>query len=644
MNVDPAVYYKIVAKNSGKCLDVTGGPSAVNRNGGQLQQWDYRGGENQQWRLQDLGDGYYAIFVKNTMRCLDVVGGPDAKANGARIQLWDYLGATNQKWRLQDVGGGAVAIIAENSGKCLDVIGGPGATANGTNIQQYEYIGGTNQQWELVVAEARLIGSVRVTPPQAAPGQAVRIEVLSPNGETYTADSDVTIAFDGIPIPSRYYQFPTAGTRTISVYAAGKGTTERATATVTITGAPLAYHRTLFAAGQPPAPGLIPFIVLTQDISTPYQVRFSLATPPAARAAAARAVAAADRANEGRPAPVVPPATQTAPAGFIALQALFPVRPGEAVASERHLVLQSPVNLPVATTSFEWTFGDGQTATTDTPTVTHDYFPAIRPGNVPFAFDVSCRIVHDNITVTRTLVLYSAYGACQRNGTTIPHVTSDVYATLNSDKTAFSASLIVYNIEATAITIDQMAIVPIWRYPLGNFPPVVFTRMTQPITIASQSSSLLAVQVLRSQLSSAARGAAVTGFIAVFQGTLAVKLPSVDVALRNSLRPGMETALPTGAVRTVRFSRNVQLKLQDQQLPAASSVVPKPINVVLETLGNAPAVMSPIARSGGVAIDPATNVVSVALTSPAPSQSEAAQIRHSVLSVLNTANTPGGTR
>lgn len=112
---------------------------------------------------------------------------------------------------------------------------------------------------------ANLIGSVRVTPTQPAPGQSVLVQVLDPTGAPYVADSSVTIALDGIPVPSRYYQFPTAGTRTIAVYAAGNGTTETATATVNVTGAPLAYHRTLFADGGPSGPGQIPFIVLAQD-------------------------------------------------------------------------------------------------------------------------------------------------------------------------------------------------------------------------------------------------------------------------------------------------------------------------------------------------------------------------------------------
>lgn len=491
-----------------------------------------------------------------------------------------------------------------------------------------------------------LIGSVNVTPPQAAPGQSVQVQVLDPGGTPYAADSNVVIALDGIPVPSRYYQFPAVGTYTIAVYAAGNGVTETATATVNITGQPLAYHRTLFPADGT-APGLIPFIALTQDLTMPYRATFSLTTPPAAAAAAARELAAADKANTDQTAPAATSA-QKPPAGYMALRALFSgEQPGSEPRSGQHLVPPEPVILPPASTSYIWAFGDGQTATTDTPTVVHDYFPAITPGRVPFAFDVQCQIVQDSISVTRTLVLYSPYGMCQRGGVTVPNVTSDIYATLNSDSSSFSASLLVYNIEASAIIIDQIAIVAIWNDVTASF-PFAFQSMAQPITVAPQSSSLLAVQVSRNDLSVAASGEAVTGFIVAFQGTLAVPLvlPSVDVALRNQLSPG-ENTFSTVAPSVVQFSRHVRLHLQDQQLPPPTQVSLHPNHtkqLLLENLRRAPALTGPAVRNETLAVDSAANVVSVALPTVAPTAGQAAKVRHSVLPALNALNIAGETR
>src|SRR5206468_12653605 len=41
-------------------------------------------------------------------------------------------------------------------------------------------------------------------------------------------------------------------------------------------------------------------------------------------------------------------------------------------------------------TAYEWDFGDGTTAQTTTPSVTHDYFPAIGGSDVARSFDVTC--------------------------------------------------------------------------------------------------------------------------------------------------------------------------------------------------------------------------------------------------------------
>jgi hypothetical protein len=91
----------------------------------------------------------------------------------------------------------------------------------------------------------------------------------------------------------------------------------------------------------------------------------------------------------------------------------------------------------------------------------------------------------------------------------------------------------------------------------------------------------------------------------------------------------------------VRFSRNVQISLQDQQLPPPPELILKPSPIGLGALG---AAVSPIMQAGGIARDPATSVVSVALTTPAPAPVEAAQVRHSVLSVLKTANIAAGAK
>jgi hypothetical protein len=85
----------IRAKHSGKVLDVEGVSTA---NGAKIQQWDYLGGNNQEWKLESVGDGYYRIVAQHSGKVLDVEG--VSTANGAKIQQWDYLGGNNQRWTL----------------------------------------------------------------------------------------------------------------------------------------------------------------------------------------------------------------------------------------------------------------------------------------------------------------------------------------------------------------------------------------------------------------------------------------------------------------------------------------------------------------------------------------------------------------
>jgi hypothetical protein len=149
LNLDLTQFYSIAAQNSGKALDVQGGPGAVN-NGTLIQQWDYLGGTNQQWQIVALADGYYNIRARNSGKCLDVIGGPAATADTINLQQYDCLiNQSNQEWAFYPVGNGVYKIIAKHSGRGLDVTGGPGATQNGILIQQYDYLGGSNQQWTL---------------------------------------------------------------------------------------------------------------------------------------------------------------------------------------------------------------------------------------------------------------------------------------------------------------------------------------------------------------------------------------------------------------------------------------------------------------------------------------------------------------
>lgn len=176
-------YFKIVAKQSGKCLEVSGGSHA---NGAKVVQWDCYGGDNQRWRLIRVGDGYRFV-AKHSEKCLDVSRA--AKHEGAPVIQWQCHGGGNQLWKRVPRGdgfaivsgqsgrsievredsrdddlrayqpdviqkwrfayeGGYHRIVAQHSGKCLDVSGA--VQANGAAVMQWECNGGDNQLWELI--------------------------------------------------------------------------------------------------------------------------------------------------------------------------------------------------------------------------------------------------------------------------------------------------------------------------------------------------------------------------------------------------------------------------------------------------------------------------------------------------------------
>jgi len=153
--------YQIVARHSGKCLDVNG-VSADDE--ALVIQWDCHTGENQQWGFEAAAGGYYRIIVRHSGKALDVSGAsPD---DGAPVlQYTPHLGE-NQQWSLQPLSGGSYRIVARHSGKALDVSGA--AEDSGARVIQWASHDGANQQWVL----RALSTPPPPPPPPPAPGGA----------------------------------------------------------------------------------------------------------------------------------------------------------------------------------------------------------------------------------------------------------------------------------------------------------------------------------------------------------------------------------------------------------------------------------------------------------------------------------------
>ncbi|WHM36889.1 RICIN domain-containing protein [Streptomyces sp. BPTC-684] len=139
---------RLVAKHSGKVLDVAGG-AGTNDNGARIHQWEWKGGDNQKWSIEPVGDGYYRLKAKHSGKVLDVSGGAGETRNGARVHQWEWVNGDNQKWRIEPVGDGYYRLIAKHSGKVLDIDGGAAKNDNGTTAQQWDWVDWDNQKWRL---------------------------------------------------------------------------------------------------------------------------------------------------------------------------------------------------------------------------------------------------------------------------------------------------------------------------------------------------------------------------------------------------------------------------------------------------------------------------------------------------------------
>ncbi|HYE05224.1 MAG TPA: RICIN domain-containing protein [Planctomycetota bacterium] len=134
---------KLVAKHSGKCLDVAGASRA---NGADVVQWTDNGTSAQQWRIDALSDGTYTLTARCSGQALDVGGA--ATADGGDAIQWPAHGGANQRWRIEPVGGGCYRLVAAHSGKVLDVAGA--STVDGADVIQWSEHGSDNQRWAIV--------------------------------------------------------------------------------------------------------------------------------------------------------------------------------------------------------------------------------------------------------------------------------------------------------------------------------------------------------------------------------------------------------------------------------------------------------------------------------------------------------------
>ncbi|MER6343896.1 family 43 glycosylhydrolase [Streptomyces sp. NPDC001595] len=137
-----AATYTLTNRNSGKCLEVTGGSTA---DGANVAQYTCNGGAHQRWRLQDLGDDTHRLLNAATGKVLDTAN--CSTAEGADLRQWSWLDNTCQRFRFLVTDSGWVRIVGQATGKVADVANC--STADGADVRQWTWLSNGCQQWRL---------------------------------------------------------------------------------------------------------------------------------------------------------------------------------------------------------------------------------------------------------------------------------------------------------------------------------------------------------------------------------------------------------------------------------------------------------------------------------------------------------------
>jgi hypothetical protein len=140
--------FELINVPSHRCLDVAGGPQGTQQ-GNLIELWSCNGTTNQAWTLAQTPTTLRPtqVVARHSGKCLDVTGGPGATQPGAPIEQWRCTGARNQDWTIRDAGSGRVQLVARHSGLCLDTIGG--GIADGTGLQQSGCSTADSQLWRV---------------------------------------------------------------------------------------------------------------------------------------------------------------------------------------------------------------------------------------------------------------------------------------------------------------------------------------------------------------------------------------------------------------------------------------------------------------------------------------------------------------
>jgi pectate lyase len=111
--------YNLVNMGSGKYMDVQ---SASSANGANIHQWSANGLTNQQFTVNDMNNGYWSIRPVHSNKAVDLYGW--SKEDGGTIKQWEYWGGQAQQWKLAKSDAGGIKVASAYTGKLISVANG----------------------------------------------------------------------------------------------------------------------------------------------------------------------------------------------------------------------------------------------------------------------------------------------------------------------------------------------------------------------------------------------------------------------------------------------------------------------------------------------------------------------------------------
>ena len=90
-------FVKLRNRNWGRCLNL----QSATQNGVQTNAWDCVSHPDQEWKIEDAGNGFVKLRNRNWGRCLNL---QSATQNGVQTNAWDCVSHPDQEWKIENAG------------------------------------------------------------------------------------------------------------------------------------------------------------------------------------------------------------------------------------------------------------------------------------------------------------------------------------------------------------------------------------------------------------------------------------------------------------------------------------------------------------------------------------------------------------